>query len=89
MANKERLTVLGKSGNTSRDKDALCGGDLKKILASTSLDLDQQQKLNSYICGGGNSVKALQDFFFGLPDSSRIQLKRAFELYGYKLQGFG
>ncbi|MDA8161316.1 MAG: hypothetical protein M0022_00195 [Desulfobacteraceae bacterium] len=89
MASKERLTVLGKSGSSSIDKETLCGGDLNKILGSTSLDPAQQQKLTSYICGGQDSVKALHDFYFSLPDSSRIELKKAFELYGYELQGFG
>ena len=88
MASENRLTVLG-SPQPSRDKDALCNGDLGKIVSSTSLDTEQQQKLHSFICGGKDSVSALNHFYYGLPDNQRLELKKAFEHYGYDIQNFG
>jgi hypothetical protein len=88
MASESRLTVLG-SPQPSRDKDTLCRGDLNKIMASTSLDTDQQQKLHSFICGGKDSVSALNHFYYGLPDNQRLELRKAFEHYGYDIQNFG
>ncbi|MGC8735320.1 MAG: hypothetical protein ACP5SG_00830, partial [Dissulfurimicrobium sp.] len=88
MANESRLTVLG-SPQPSRDKDTLCRGDLSKIMTSASLDPDQQQKLHSFICGGKDSVSALNHFYYGLPDNQRLKLRQAFEHYGYDIQNFG
>ena len=58
--------MLG-SPEPSKDKDALCGGDPNKIMASTSLDQDQKQKLHEFICGGKDSVSVLYNFYHGLP----------------------
>ncbi len=88
MASESRLTVLG-SPQPSKDKDALCSGDLDKITASTSLDQDQRQKLRSFICGGKDSVSALNHFYYGLPDNKRLELMKAFENHGYDIQNFG
>ena len=88
MASESRLTMLG-SPEPSKDKDALCGGDLDKIMSSTSLDKGQQQKLRLFICGGKDSVSALNHFYYGLPDKLRMQLSNAFAHYGYGIQNFG
>ncbi len=84
MASMDRLTVLGSPG-PSKDKDVLCGGNLNKIMASTSLDQDQKQKLHEFICGGKDSVNALYNFYHSLPDNIRLELKEAFGLYGYHI----
>ena len=84
MESADRATLLG-SNKPSRDKDALCNGDLNKILADSSLDPEQKEKTRSLICGGKDSVSAFRDFYYGLPDNQRIDLRRVFALYGYHI----
>ncbi|MGC9022765.1 MAG: hypothetical protein ACP5J5_06595 [Dissulfurimicrobium sp.] len=88
MANAERITLLG-SGSSNKDIEALCNGDLEKILAAvSSLDGKQKEMVRYYICGGKDLTKAFRDFYYGLPDASRLDLARAFALYGYQIRGF-
>lgn len=87
MANAERVSRLGSSGH-SKDIAALCSGDLDKILAVSSLNKEQKSQVHSLICGGTDSTKAFRDFYYALPDVSRIDLANAFALYGYHIRGF-
>ncbi|UKL13302.1 hypothetical protein [Dissulfurimicrobium hydrothermale] len=88
MASLERTTLLG-SPNKGKDRDALCHTYLKKILASTSLNQGQQQKIYSYACSDKDYVSEFYNFYYSLPDDQRIELDKAFAHYGYYVQGYG
>ena len=88
MASLERTTLLG-SPEKGKDRQALCNTYLKKILASTSLNQEKRQKIYSYICSDKNYISEFYNFFYNLPDDQRVEIERAFDHYGYYIQGYG
>jgi hypothetical protein len=88
MANADRVSLLGSSG-PNKDIEALCGGDLEKILTASSLDNEQKAKVRLFICGKEkDAVSKFRAFYYSLSDELRIDLMHAFASYGYHIRGF-
>lgn len=88
MASAERVSILGSTG-PSKDIEALCNGDLEKILAASLLNNEQKGKIRFLICGKEkDAVGEFREFYYSLPDELRMDLMHAFATYGYHIRGF-
>ncbi len=69
--------------------DALCSKDLEEIMERASLDTFQKEELHALICSGQSDTAAVEKYCSSLPDDIRMRLYRAFEQYGYHINGYG
>ncbi len=67
----------------------LCTRDLARIISMASLDPDEGQQLSNAICGSDPSPAKAKAFYDRLSDPKRVDLFKAFEFYGYHINGYG
>ncbi len=80
--------ILGEGASTNMTEQ-LCGVDLQNILLHSNLLPDEQQKVYELICGENASPEGFKEFYNALPELVRLDLVRAFELYGYHINEYG
>ncbi len=69
--------------------DKLCSEDLEKIIEQADLDMFQHDELFRLICSGEGNAQSVEEYCASLPDETRQRLYRAFEYYGYYINGYG
>ncbi len=82
-------TFLGKHDEKSVVLKNLCGGDLHRILSSSSMAPGEQMRFEQLVCGPIADQRAFHDFYKGLPDDLRIEILQLFRENGYYIQGYG
>ncbi len=69
--------------------DALCSEDLENIMDRAALDTFQKEEFRSLICSGEFDARAVEEYCSSLSPDTRLRLYRAFEQYGYYINGYG
>lgn len=85
----EGYAILGKHDEKSVALKNLCGGDLHRILSSSSMAPGEQMRFEQLACGPNSHQRVFHDFYKGLPDALRIELLQLFRENGYYIQGYG
>ncbi len=69
--------------------DELCSRDLDKIMERAGLDTFQKDELRSLVCSGEHDTAEVEEYCSSLDEETRARLYRAFEQYGYYINGYG
>ncbi len=72
-----------------RITDGLCSKDLNEIIDLADLDTFQSEELYNLICSGDYDAQTVEKYCSSLPEETRQRLYRAFEQYGYYINGYG
>ncbi len=80
--------LLGERDSTGI-QEKLCGTDLGDILMHTSLTPEAQKKMRNLLCGENASPEKFKAFYKALSEEDRLDLIRAFELFGYHVNEYG
>lgn len=81
--------ILGKPDEKSVAFKNLCGGDISRILSSSSMTPADQQRFERLACGPNADRRAFYEFYKGLPDELRIEILQLFRANDYYFQGYG
>lgn len=85
----EGYAILGKHDEKSVALRNLCGGDLHRILSSSTMAPADQLTFERLACGPNADQRAFHDFYKGLPDDLRIEILQLFRANDYYIQGYG
>ena len=86
----ESYAILGDSVETGGALlHELCSSDIEKIISFAHLKPDHGKKIKALICEPSASPQAFKKYFYSLPSKEKARLIRAFEFYGYNINGYG
>ncbi len=69
--------------------EKLCSRDIDKILTFARIGEEHGLKIKELICSAGTSPASFKEFFTSLPSQEKARLIKAFEFYGYDINGYG
>ncbi len=69
--------------------EALCSNDIEDIMERAALDTFQKEEFRNLICSGDFDAQAVEKYCSSLPPDTRLSLYRAFEQFGYYINGYG
>ena len=72
-----------------RITEALCSQDLENVMDRAALDTFQKEEFRNLICSGEFNAQAVEKYCSSLPPDTRLRLYRAFEQFGYYINGYG
>ncbi len=67
----------------------LCTRDIAHILELAGIDLEKRKEIHRLICSSSSSPERFKEFFSNLSLKERQSVIRAFELFGYEINGYG
>ena len=67
----------------------LYSSDLDKIISFARIKDEHGQKIRELICSPSATPEAFKKYFSSLPAQEKARLIKAFEFYGYNINGYG
>jgi len=84
------FALLGSQSNSARGLLLrLCTRDLSGILEMSGLDPGEKGEIQRLLCTSSGSPEKFKKFFSQLTPRQRSALTRAFEFFGYEINGYG
>ncbi len=67
----------------------LCSSDIDKIISFARIEDEHGQKIRELICSPVATPEAFKKYFSSLSAQEKTRLIKAFEFYGYNINGYG
>ena len=67
----------------------LCSSDLDKIISFARIKEEHGQKIRELICSPNATPETFKKYFSSLTAQEKARLIKAFEFYGYNINGYG
>lgn len=77
------------AGSAELEKKLCQKRELRKILSEARIPEGSKEDLFLAACGPRASAERFLEIYYGLPDQTRLRLKRTFEKHGYSLNDYG